>query len=89
MILSGKKYNDGSRFHPIALLLTLFLNKKNKNENTECHGIFIPFKSHLNSKTGESHFSPVWVMEFSSHPEVLCKKGVLVPGSLFSIKLQA
>ena len=45
--------------------------KKNKNENKECHGIFIPFKS-LQLKTREFHFSPV-----CSHPEVLCKKDVL------------
>ena len=74
-----KKYNDGSRFHSITLWLTLFLNKKNKNENTECHGRFIPFKSHLISKQGSLIFLLFgsWSLVRSSHPEVFCKKGVL------------
>ena len=55
MILSGKKHNnDGSRFYLIALLYVVSKQKKTKkkNENTECHGIFIPFKSQVNSKQG-------------------------------------
>ena len=35
---------------------------KNKNEQTEYHGISIPFKSQVYSKR-ESYFSLVWVME--------------------------
>ena len=53
--------------------------KKNENENTECHGMFIPFKSHLNSKQGSLIFLLFgsWSLVRSSHPEVFCKKGVL------------
>ena len=53
--------------------------KKNRNENTECHGIFIPFKSHLNSKQGSLIFLLFgsWSLVRSSHPEVFCKKDVL------------
>ena len=51
----------------------------NQNENTECHGMFIPFKSHLNSKQGSLIFLLFgsWSLVRSSHPEVFCKKGVL------------
>ena len=38
--------------------------KKNKNENAECHGIFIPLKSHLNSKQGSLIFLLKTVNEF-------------------------
>ena len=41
--------------------LYILLNK-NGNERTEYHGISIPLKVR-GVKTGESHFSLVWVME--------------------------
>ena len=41
--------------------LTLLLNKKNKNEYAEYHGISIPFKRKVHSK--QSLFSLVWAME--------------------------
>ena len=79
MILSGKKHNsDGKLFSSTRSLIRLFLNKQNKNENTECHGTFIPFKSHLNSKQESLIFLLFrsWHLVRSSHPEVLCRKGV-------------
>ena len=41
--------------------------------------MFIPFKSHLNSKQGSLIFllSGSWSLVRSSHPEVFCNKGVL------------
>ena len=50
------------------LVLTLLLNKKNKNkhknERTEYHDISIPFKSQAYSKQGsEFQISFVWVIE--------------------------
>ena len=52
---------------------------KNENENTECHVMFIPFKSHLNLKQGSLIFLLFgsWSLVRSSHPEVFCEKGVL------------
>ena len=60
-------------------LITLFLNKTNKNENTGCHDMFIPCKSHLTSKQQSFIFLLFgsWSLVRSSHPEVFCKKGVL------------
>ena len=54
MILSGKKYHnsDGSRFHIQLLSYNVVSKQKNKNENTEYHGMFISFKSHLYSRQG-------------------------------------
>ena len=77
------------------------VSKQKKNENTECYCIFIPFKSHVNSKQGSLIFLLFgsWSLVRSSHPEVFCKKGVLrnfakftgkhLYESLFLIKLQA
>ena len=50
--------------------------KKNKNENTECHGMFITFKSHLNSKQGSLIFLLFgsWSLVRSSSPKCFVKK---------------
>ena len=50
--------------------------QKNENKNTECNGMFIPFKSHLNSKQGSLIFLLFgsWSLVRSIHPEVFCKK---------------
>ena len=60
MILSGKKYHnsDGSRFHIQLLSYNVVSKQKNKNENTEYHGMFISFKSHLYSRQG----SPIFLL---------------------------
>ena len=59
-------------------LTTLFLNKENENANTECHAMFIPFKSNLNSNQSSFIFLLFGSCSLarSSHPEVFCKKGV-------------
>ena len=48
------------------------VSKQKKNENTECYCIFIPFKSHVNSKQGSLIFLLFrsWSLVRSSHPEV-------------------
>ena len=60
MINSAKKYhnNDGSRFHIQLLSYNVVSKQKNKNENTEYHGMFISFKSHLYSRQG----SPIFLL---------------------------
>ena len=60
-------------------LITLFLNKTNKNENTGCHGMFLPCKSHFISKQKSFIFLLFgsWSLIRSSHPEVFCRRGVL------------
>ena len=64
MILSRKKTIIVTEVVLTQLLSYNVVSKhKNKNENTEYHGMFISFKSHL--KTNEPDFSPVWVMELS------------------------
>ena len=53
--------------------------QKNKNENTECHDMFLPFKSHLNSKQGSLNLLLFgsWTLVRSSHSDVFCRRGVL------------
>ena len=55
-----KKYHssDGSRFHIQLLSYKVVSKQKNKNENTEYHGMFISFKSHLYQKQG----SPIFLL---------------------------
>ena len=40
-----------------VLFFTVDSKQKNKNENTEYHGTFTPFKAELNLKQGKSFFS--------------------------------
>ena len=56
----GKKYHTsaGSCFHIQLLSYNVVSKQKNKNENTEYHGMFISFKSHLDSKQG----SPIFLL---------------------------
>ena len=64
----------------IQLLSYNVVSKQKKWKwNTKCHSMFIPFKSHLNSKQGSLIFllSGSWSLVRSSHPEVFCNKGVL------------
>ena len=53
----------------VVLIQVFFLavasRQKNKNELTEYHGIFIPFKSWIYSKHGSPIFHFFWVMGFS------------------------
>ena len=53
--------------------------KKKKNENTESHDMFVPFKSHLNSKKVSLIFLLFWSWGLvrSSHAEVFYRRGVL------------
>ena len=53
--------------------------QKKKNENIECHDMFIPLKRHLNSKQGSLIFLlfESWNLVRSSHPEVFCRIGSL------------
>ena len=66
---------QNSTFEIIAIIVTgiiliqLFFfivgcRQKNKSENREYHGIFIPLKKWALLKSRESHFSHVWVIEF-------------------------
>ena len=57
MILSGKKNITATEVVLTQLLSYNVVSKyKNKNENTEYHGMFISFKSHLYSKQGSLIF---------------------------------
>ena len=73
-----KNNSDGSRLHSVVLLWR-FSKQKNKNENTEYHGMFISFEGHLYSKQGSLIFLLFgsWNLVKSSHPEVFCEKGIL------------
>ena len=50
-----KHYSDVRRLHSVSLLWR-FSEQKNKNENTEYHGMFISFEGHLYSKQGSLIF---------------------------------
>ena len=78
MILSGKNIT-ATEVVFIQLLSYNVVSKQKKNEKTECHGIFIPCKSHLNSKQESLIFLLFGSGSLvrSSHPEAFCKKGVL------------
>ena len=73
-----KKHNNDEAVFINWSLITLFLNKTNKYENTGYHGMFISCKSLLTSKQQGFIFLLFgsWSLVRSSYPEVFCKKGV-------------
>ena len=80
MILLDKKNITTTEVVFIQLFSYNVVSKqKNENESTKCHGMFLPFKSHLNSKQGSLIFVLFgsWSLVRSSHPEVFCEEGVL------------